>query len=548
MPLNQDEALRSIQGALDRGDTSAATEIAYQALAQGIEHPLLLNLRAFWHESAGREEEAHQDLLRARDMAPDDIAVLNALGLSFARQHLPRRAIECFQRIIELQPEFGSAWFNKAWSCEQIGEIATARDCYEQAMKLMPQSGGPVANLASLLTRFGQWDAAKALAERALQIEPQLGRAELTLATIEQTFNQEELAEARLRRLLARADLAEGDRIQALSQLGDLLDKRDATAEAFQCYATSNALSREGHVRIYAPNGVSTMMGILDWMQAFFEDQTPEHWPRAETGFREPGAPRQHVFLLGFPRSGTTLLEQMLDSHPDAVASGERDTISEAVSALMRTPEDVHRLATMRGAALSRHRRRYWERVRDYGFDVAGKVFVDKQPINTLYLPLIAKLFPDAKILFALRDPRDVVLSCFRRRFEVNDSNFEMLTLESTARYYNRLMTLAERFRACLPLSLYEVRHEALVEDFEAQMRAICAFIGLEWNEAMRNFAGHARSRAIATPSAMQVTRGLNRAGFDQWRRYATEMAPVLPILEPWVERWGYAPTNAGSA
>jgi hypothetical protein len=171
---------------------------------------------------------------------------------------------------------------------------------------------------------------------------------------------------------------------------------------------------------------------------------------------------------------------------------------------------------------------------------VAGKVFVDKQPVNTVYLPLIAKLFPNAKILFALRDPRDVVLSCFRRRFEVNDSNFEMLTLESTARYYDRMMQLGERYRACLPLTLREVRHEALVEDFEGQLRELCTFIGLDWNEAMRNFSEHARSRAIATPSAMQVTRGLNREGLGQWRRYADDLAPVLPILEPWVVRFDY--------
>ncbi len=285
----------------------------------------------------------------------------------------------------------------------------------------------------------------------------------------------------------------------------------------------------------------------MDWLQPLFENQTPEQWPAADTGFAEPGMPQQHVFLLGFPRSGTTLLEQMLDSHPDAMASGERDTISEAVSALMSSPDDVRRLSTMRGAALSRHRRRYWERVRGYGFDVAGKVFVDKQPVNTLYLPLIVKLFPNAKILFALRDPRDVVLSCFRRRFQVNDSNFEMLTLEGTARYYDRMMQIAERYRACLPLTLREIRHEALVEDFEAQLRGLCTFINLGWNDAMRNFAEHARTRAIATPSAMQVTRGLNRTGFGQWRRYASDMAPVLPILETWVERWGYAPTDPGN-
>jgi hypothetical protein len=189
---------------------------------------------------------------------------------------------------------------------------------------------------------------------------------------------------------------------------------------------------------------------------------------------------------------------------------------------------------------LRRHRRIYWERVREHGIDVAGRVFIDKQPFHTLKLPLIVKLFPGAKIVFSLRDPRDVVLSCFRRRFLMSAPNFELLTLEGTASLYAAYMHLAELYRAKLPLDLVELRHEDLVDDFEGRVRATCTFLGLSWQDSMRDFAARARTQAITTPSSVQVMRGLNREGIGHWRRYRDQLAPVLPILQPWVERFGY--------
>ena len=155
-------------------------------------------------------------------------------------------------------------------------------------------------------------------------------------------------------------------------------------------------------------------------------------------------------------------------------------------------------------------------------------------------LPLVAKLFPGARILFARRDPRDVVLSCFRRRFGMNPSMYQLLTLEGSAAYYGAVMRLSELYAGLLPLPRRLVRYESLVEDFDATARAACEFLGLEWSEELRDFAAKARTRGITTPSAAQVARGLNRDGQGTWRRYLPQMAPVLPMLRPWIEAFGY--------
>ncbi len=193
--------------------------------------------------------------------------------------------------------------------------------------------------------------------------------------------------------------------------------------------------------------------------------------------------------MVGFPRSGTTLLEQVLGSHPAVVTSNEKPTLDDATRAFLRTPGDVARLAAMRGAGLKQHRDAYWRRVREHGIAVAGRVFIDKQPYYTLQLPLILRLFPAAKIVFSVRDPRDVVLSCFRRRFLMSAPNFQFLTLDGTARFYDATMRLAEIYRAKLPLELLQLRHEDLVSDFEARVRETCDFLGLTWQDSMRDFA-----------------------------------------------------------
>jgi len=182
----------------------------------------------------------------------------------------------------------------------------------------------------------------------------------------------------------------------------------------------------------------------------------------------------------------------------------------------------------------------YWKRVAQTETVLTKPVFLDKLPLNAVFLPLIARLFPKAKILLALRDPRDVVLSCFRRRFAMNAGMFEFTELENTAVYYDAVMTLVDLYRSKLTLDLAEARHESLVADFEAEASRLCAFLGLEFDDAMRAFAGRARRQNIDTPSSAQVARGLSDAGVAQWRRYGPQLEPVFPLLAPFVARFGY--------
>jgi hypothetical protein len=218
----------------------------------------------------------------------------------------------------------------------------------------------------------------------------------------------------------------------------------------------------------------------------------------------------------------------------------EQEALAEGVRRFLREPSDLTALARASEADLDAVRAAYWKDVRAAGCEPAGKVFIDRYPLNTLKLPLIARLFPDAKILFAVRDPRDVVWSCYRRRFQMSSPMYQFLTLDGAAAFYDATFAMKARLDEVLPLDQHVIRHEDLLADFEGEMRAICGFIGVEWREAMRDVAARTADRAIATPSTAQLARGLNSDGAGAWRRYAGPMGPALPILKPWIERFGY--------
>lgn len=532
--------LAEIEQALRANDVRRAAELAEAALAAGAEHPLILNLRAFKREAEGRLGEAVADLRRARALAPRDMRLANALGLCLAKMERHGEALAAFDDAIALEPRFAPAHYNRAWVSELAGDLATASAAYERTLELEPGHADAAGSLAFIAARGGDAAKARAFAGRALAVDASQTSAVLALAQVDLAERDFPAAEARLRALLAgdAARLTPNLRSIALGRLADSLDAQGRYPEAFAAYQAEKAEVLRLHAPRFGGTGGS-MPVYLRWLSEQFRRARPSDWAAREAAPDASGV-TGHVFLVGFPRSGTTLLENVLASHPDIVTLEERETLSDAVADFMSDERGLRRLAAADEAELARHRSLYWDRVRGFGVEPAGKVFVDKLPLNMLKLPVICRLFPRAKVLFAIRDPRDVVLSCFRRHFTINAAMYELLTLEGAARFYDAAMGLFDLYRASLPVEVHPLRYEDLVEDFEAQTRALCGFLGVGWTADLAAFAATARSRAIATPSAAQVARGLYRDGLGQWRRYEAQLQGVAPTLAPWVARFGY--------
>ncbi|MDB5475636.1 MAG: hypothetical protein JWP49_1147 [Phenylobacterium sp.] len=453
------------------------------------------------HRQAGRPQAALAACDAGLTAVPRSAALLAARGEALRLLGRPGEAGEAFRQALDVEPGQDGAGFGLALLAVEAGDAQAAHDRLAPLRAVQPDRPQVLWLAARIALLAGRaQDAARDL-ERLLA----------------SPLPAERQADARL--LLS----------EAYDQLGD-------HTAAFAAAAAGKAIQR----RLYAPQarareGIEARLERLDaWFRA--ADPAPWRTPPPPGARPAPG----HVFLVGFPRSGTTLLEQALAGHPEVAALEEAPTLAAAHDAFLTSAEGLQRLAELGAAEAQAWRARYWAEVAAHGVEVAGKLFLDKAPAATEDLPLVAKLFPDAKVLFAIRDPRDVVLSCFRQNFRMNAMTYAFTDLAETAACYDACFALADTYRQRLPLDLLEVRHEDLLADFEGGLTRICGFVGLDLQPAMLDVAATARRRAVRTPSAPQVRLGLNSRGLGRWRAYARPLAPVLPRLQPWVTRFGY--------
>jgi tetratricopeptide (TPR) repeat protein len=435
-----------------------------------------------------------------------------------------------------------TAHFNRGVVLEDLNDVNSARFAYKRVAELDPNNDEALASIAWLDAESGDSESAREHAERALALSPGNVLARMALVSAEIAGRDLNGAATRLSELISGPRLAPVNQSIVLGLLGDFKDAEDDPGEAFAAYTASNNVLKALNVGRYEGRGQETAMTRVKSLASWFETADPEPWSHAPPARPRAADPKAHIFLVGFPRSGTTLLENVLAAHPEVASLEEKDSLAAADSTYLSSSEGLERLAQIGSGEAMHQREVYWSAVRKSGVEPRGRVFIDKMPLASVQLPIVAKLFPNARVLFARRDPRDVVLSCFRRRFGLNPSMYELLTLEGAAAYYDAVMRLAETYRNVFSLPQHIVRYECMVDDFEGTARAACNFVGLEWDQAMTDFAAKARSRGISTPSAAQIVRGLNREGQGAWRRYRDQIAPVLPLLEPWVRRFGYEP------
>jgi tetratricopeptide (TPR) repeat protein len=528
-------ALWAVEADLKAGRLPAAMAKSEDALARGLADPLFHRLRGVRAQQQGRLDLAIADFEAVLAQAGEDAPVLNALGLCLARAGRAAEGLARLDRAIALNGRAAPFHFNRGWALEAAGDLQAARRAYETALGIDPKHAQAQANLAMLAARAADWPQTRALAARALELDPASPAAATALARAEAAFGDTVAARTRLQSVVAGQRADPHERAVALSALGDVLDQSGEPDAAFAAYDQGARILRG----LYAPRftGTEATSALAARLDESLAGMDKAKWRR---GAPTPDAtgPKKHIFLLGFPRSGTTMLGQALAGHPDVLTLDERSTLRDAAQTYLFPPHGLARLAAAGAEDLAPHRAAYWARVREGGAEPRGRVFIDKLPMNTLGLPLILRLFPNAKVLFLRRDPRDVVLSCLRRQFVIDATTIELLGLESAAGLYDRIMRLMETSRGVLDLDLREQSYETLVEAFEPQMREICAFIGLSYNPAMANFAG--RADRVATPSAAQIAQGLNSEGVGVWRRYQAPLAPVMNQLAPWIARFGY--------
>lgn len=525
-----------VKAAIAEGDLQRALDISNRAISRGLRHPQFFLLRGRRMEATGHLEFALEDYRRASALAPDNIAAHEAVALCATKLGDYRSVADAYNAILAIDWNRPAAHHELGGALANLGDSDGAQRAHETAVQLDPQYADAYASLALIVARKGQGAKAREIAEMALAINPHHATAFVAMG---QAYMADRLytdAEKWFSDLLAADILFPENRPPVLTLLGDALDAQKRYADAFPCYVQANDDLRRLHA---AERGNNAAPEAARSLISYFENERSTRWTTSDHGPVE-GEFEGHVFLLGYMRSGTTLLEQVLAANPDIVALEEKGLLARMGDEYLTSAWELDRLATLGQDELTKLRKQYWSKVREYLPDATARVFVDKQPLNTTKLPLIAKVFPRARILFAIRDPRDVVFSCFRRNFKVSGTQYEFLNIEACARIYSLIMRVGEISREKCVLNLLEHRYEDMVEDFDGRIRAVCDFIGVEWTETMRRFDEHRMVADLRSPSALQVRRPLYSEGVGQWRRYAEQLKPVLPILKSWAVKFGY--------
>jgi tetratricopeptide (TPR) repeat protein len=503
---------------------------------------------------AGDLAGAIDALTIARELRPDLAAIHYNLGVGLAQAGQLAEAARAFGEAVRLAPDHPAGLLALGSVLRQLGRHAEALAPLERAAGFAPAAAEIRIELGRALSGLGRFEQADAAYRDALAAAPGLAAAFLERGLLLERGNRLErlpalldeaaaagvsaddlsylraLALEREGRLDAALDAAKAadDPARAARLIGRLADRAGDASAAFAAFRALNALAGEGWAERAAAYRAH-VAALRDMMSADYV----AGWSTLDLDSHRP-AP---VFLVGFPRSGTTLLDTLLMGHPDVLVLEEAPILQRVGEAL----GDFARLPDLRADEANALRALYFSELDALDPAAGGKLVVDKLPLNILGAPLIHRLFPEAKLIFAQRHPCDVVLSCFMQDFDLNDAMANFLDLGDAARLYDLVLDFWTRSRALLPLDVHALRYESLVADKEREMRSLIAFLGLAWNDgALDNEASAIKRGPIATPSYHQVVQPIYARAAGRWERYRAEMAGVLPILAPWAERMDY--------
>jgi tetratricopeptide (TPR) repeat protein len=509
-----DRIVGDIAIALRASDYQEAARLADSVLALGMHHPVVYNARALAFQQKGEYREALVEFSRARGLAPNDPHLLIAIGVCFTNAGSPNEAIQAFDGAIALDPKNAQPHFRKGWTLEMLGEHDKARAEYETAVALDANHAEALGSLAGLRAAAGALDDAQAFAERALAQVPNQATASVALGTVALAKKDFAGAETRFRTALKDDQITLRARAVVHGLLADSLDGQGRAAEAFEAYRFEKNEIRKLYAQSYTNR--ARPREFADRISDFLRLSPLDSWSAKAAPKSAP--PRAHVFLIGFPQSLNSRVGSALAAHPQ-IGMLERDALSDMSEMYLTSDTGLQRLSLLSEAEIEAARDTYWKRLREAGLKIEDRVIVDSQPLNALKLPLIAKLFPDAKIVVLLRDPRDVVLSCYRGHYGMNTLNFEFLTLESAAEFYEAVMRIVAAGREKLALDEHVLRFE----DGDAGFADLCDFIGID--------------KAPVVAAALRPLQSESALG---WRGYRESLRFVIPQLRSWAEAFGY--------
>ncbi|HYM32020.1 MAG TPA: sulfotransferase [Candidatus Cybelea sp.] len=560
-----------VQAAAERhraGQLGEAEKLYRRALQQDPRNPDAMHLLGVIAFGRGEHGKAIELLAKVVELQPASAAARSNLGNVQRKAGRIGQAVDSLRRACELDPRTADTHLDLASALVEAGDSAAAIAALRTAADQVPKSRRVLVSLGNLLSKqgaidesieryrralelevdlpaqaVGQWDdaaiwnvigAAHRSAGRideatrcfrkALELRPDYGTAYGNLVGVERR-GETGADVARLTELLARPDLPESERASAHFSLGKCLDDENDFDGAFAQYSAANALVRRSLAAAGDRFDTAAVRRDVDRLIATF---TPEFFAKR----RGWGLPTEsHVFIVGMPRSGTTLVEQIAASHSQVFGAGELKDVGEIGEVLAG-------LAAKSSSGACALNADGWTEfgIRHMAETMHGRLtqlspaaarIIDKMPENVVNLGLIALMFPNARIIFCRRDPRDTCLSCYFQRFA--DGNAFSYDLRDCGFRHFEVDRLIDHWHRVLPLKMLDIRYETLVAALEPESRRLIEFLGLPWEERCLEF--HRTERVVTTLSVWQVRQPLYASSVGRWRNYERHLGPLLEGL-----------------
>lgn len=527
-------AILMSQGSLDQSVAAFLKAIQLQPDFPEVHYNFACVLREM--SDFDKAEKHYRIAVRLR---PNFVQALNNLGAILTMKGENSEAADFLNKANALMPGSPEILSNIGELLSQDDRHEEAIDKYRRALEIDPDHIAAIVALADILEHTNQFEDAKALVDRGLILGPHNPQLHVIAARLERRNGQYKDAAQRLETILSQTPDSPqlGPAYMLLGALYDRLNKPDL---AFECFSRGNLMRSEFEKRISRklPNYLDHVQRMHCYLKADFGIHALE-------SFSEPDIPTP-VFLMGFMRSGTTLLEQVLDNHPALQAIEEKPTVNTMVKAFEEIAQGrENALVDLTADEIVTLRRIYFDEVRQHYEIRPGAILVDKMPLSTAHAHIIWRVFPDAKFILAVRHPCDVCLSSFMQNFRINESTSNFLNLEEGVRTYAAVMNIWRAAEKVLPIQYHRIRYEDLVVDFEKEVRHLLDFLGLEWRDEVLGFAERALKRGnVQTASYHQVTQPIYQHAKYRWKHYAEQLAPVMGMLQPFIEYFGYAESD----
>lgn len=520
-PVNPFDLQRQLEQGIEHhkaGRGEEAERVYRSVLSKVPNQPDALNLLGVLAMEAGNHEAAFDFLERAVQARPKDPAILNNYGnaLSLARRF--EDAIAHLERALAINPMMADSWLNLGRTLNLAGQGDRALKCFERLLKVKPDAHGAKAGISRALLNLGRTEESEKAAREMIEAVPESSSGYVNLSNARK-FKKDDPEIAEVERMISSKDTSAKEIRGLYFAAAKMCDDVGRYNDAFNYYEKANSMV----AGTYDPKLLEQNYADLKktYTRKFFE----EH--------KDHGLDSQRpVFIVGMPRSGTTLTETIIGAHPQAFPAGELETVKrcerEASSLVFKDegPQKNPRQLTWVGIEILAQR--YLDAIDHKAKSNAAIRITDKMPHNFQAVGLIALMFPKARIIHTRRNPMDTCLSIFQQNF--NDSHSYARNLKDLGHHYAQYLDLMEHWRQVLPGRMLEIDYEELVENQEEMSRKLIDFVGLPWDEAC--LRPQDVQRTVLTASVWQVRQPVYKRSAGRWKNYEENLQPLKQALE----------------